>query len=132
MQCPMLVKYNTCPRCWIFKIMNEPVMADVPAHHSHIKGICENDGEILWIQYRKVFRIKHRRSPSPTFLVFSAERFRRTAPYEGPLSSQIQVFQASAKEDVLLVDFSLGKQYHRLHMAQEDRKYVICQAVCPT
>ncbi len=61
----MLVKYDACPRCRILGIMNEPIMAGVPAHHSHIKGICEDDGEVIRIQCRKIFRIKHRCSPSP-------------------------------------------------------------------
>ena len=30
------------------------------------------------------------------------------------------------------IRFFVGKQYYRLNMAREDRKYVICQAVRPT
>ena len=65
MRCLMLVEYDACSRCWILRIMDEPVMSGIPAHNRHIKIVCENDGEILWIQYRKGFRIKHRPSPSP-------------------------------------------------------------------
>lgn len=65
MRCLMLVEYDACPRCRVLRIMNKPVMAGVSAHHCHIKGICEDDGEVIRIQCRKIFRIKHRRSPSP-------------------------------------------------------------------
>lgn len=65
MRCLMLVKYDACSRCRILRIMDEPVMSGIPAHNRYIKGICEDDGEILLIQSRKVFRIKHRSSPSP-------------------------------------------------------------------
>ena len=64
-RCLMLVEYNACSRCRILRIMDEPVMPSIPAHNRYIKGICKDDGEILWIQSRKVFRIKHKPSPSP-------------------------------------------------------------------
>ena len=65
MRCLMLVEYDACSRCRILRIMDEPVMSCIPAHNRYIKGICKDDGEILRIQSRKVFRIKHRPSPSP-------------------------------------------------------------------
>ena len=65
MRCLMLVEYDACSRCRILRIMDEPVMSCIPAHNRYIKGFCKDDGEILRIQSRKVFRIKHRPSPSP-------------------------------------------------------------------
>lgn len=65
MRCLMLMKYDACSRCRILRIMDEPVMPGIPAHNRYIKDIRKDDGEILRIQSRKVFRIKHRPSPSP-------------------------------------------------------------------
>lgn len=65
MRCLMLVEYDTCSRCRILRIMDEPVVPCIPAHNRHIKSICKYDGEILRIQNGKFIRIKHRPSPSP-------------------------------------------------------------------
>ena len=65
MRCLMLVEYDACSRCRILRIMNEPIMAGVSAHHSHIKGICEDDGEVLRIQSGEISCIKHSRSSVP-------------------------------------------------------------------
>lgn len=65
MRCPMLVKNDACSRCRILWIMDEPVVPGISAHDCYIKGICEDDGKVLRIKYRKVIRIKHRYYLSP-------------------------------------------------------------------
>ena len=65
MRCLMLVEYDTCSRCRILRIMDEPVMSGIPAHNRYIKGICEDDGEVLRIQSGEISCIKHSLSPVP-------------------------------------------------------------------
>ena len=61
----MLVKYDACSRCRILRIMDKPIMTGIPAHNRYIKGICEDDGEVIRIQSGKISCIKHSLSPVP-------------------------------------------------------------------
>ena len=65
MRCLMLVEYDTCSRCRILRIMDEPVMSGILAHNRNIEGICKDDGEVLRIKSREISCIKHSLSPVP-------------------------------------------------------------------
>lgn len=60
----VLVEYDHRPLIRILRIMQIPVMARVPGHDRHIKGIRGDDGEILRIQTLQVFTAEHRLPPS--------------------------------------------------------------------
>lgn len=61
----MLVEYDACSRCRILRIMDKPIMTGIPAHNRYIKGICEDDGEVLRIQSGEISCIKHSLFPVP-------------------------------------------------------------------
>ena len=63
MCCFMLMKYYTVPFYWIICIMQIPIVSGISGLYRHIMLTQQDNIKILWIDFLKLFSIKHSLPP---------------------------------------------------------------------